>query len=95
MPGTVKTVKFVYYYYNHCIGSLESLIIMTIFDHPKANCGKLDEANCGKLDGIPSVFMGTTYYDNVSGPGGTGPSMLTQVVTTYCNTSGPGGPLVT
>ena len=41
LTGTVKTVKFVYYYCNHCIGLL-SLIIMTIFEHPKANCGKLD-----------------------------------------------------
>ena len=49
LPGTVKTVKSVYYYCNHCIGPL-SLIIMTVFDHPKANCGK--------LDGGPSVFMG-------------------------------------
>ena len=42
LTGTVKTVKFVFVYYrNHSIGLL-SLIIMTIFEHPKTNCGKLD-----------------------------------------------------
>ena len=46
LTGTVKTVKFVYYYCNHCIGPL-SLIIMTTFEHPKANCGKLDGGPSG------------------------------------------------